>query len=154
VKTFQLEIITPERTILKTDVASLVVQATGGKMGVLAHHAPIVASLEPGPLKVTLPDGSVHLYALGGGFIEVAHDVARVLADSGERADEIDEERARRAEQRARQRLEEGPADLDVARAEAALARALVRLKAAKEAPGYSMGGARERFQTGAGAPH
>jgi F-type H+-transporting ATPase subunit epsilon len=153
-KPFQLEIITPERTVFSGAVGSLVVPATGGKMGVLANHAPIVASLEPGPMKVVLPDGSVEIFALGGGFIEVADNQARIVADAGEKADEIDEERARKAEERARQRLRERAPDMDLVRAEAALARALARIQALGATRGLRMPGARERHQAGGGVPH
>ena len=144
-KSFQLEIITPEHTVFSGPVTSIVVPATAGRMGVLANHAAMVASLEPGSMKVVLADGSVHVYALGGGFLEVAQNEARVVADVGERADEIDEQRAVRAEERARQRLRERAADIDLARAEAALARAVARVRASRDARTYSMGGARER---------
>jgi F-type H+-transporting ATPase subunit epsilon len=129
-KTFQLEIITPERTIFQGPVTSLVVPATEGKTGILANHAPLIASLEAGPMKVVAADGSVTIYAIGGGFVEVADNVAKVIADVGEPADAIDEERARKAEERARARLSEKRPDLDLVRAEAALARALARIQA------------------------
>jgi F-type H+-transporting ATPase subunit epsilon len=153
-KPFQLEIITPERTVLRAEVGSIVAPATTGKIGVLANHAPLVASLDAGPLKVTLLDGTTRLFAIGGGFLEVASNEARILADSGEPADEIDEERARKAEERARKRLKDHEKDLDLARAEAALARAVTRLKAVRDLRGYGMGGARERHQAGSGPGH
>lgn len=153
-KPFQLEIITPERTVLRVDVTSIVAPAATGKIGVLANHAPLVASLDAGPLKVTMADGSTRIFALGGGFLEVAANEARILADSGEPADEIDEERARKAEERARRRLKERAQDLDLARAEAALSRAVARTKAVRDLRGYGTGGARERHHAGGGASH
>ena len=143
-KTFKLEIITPEQVIFDGPVTSIVVPATGGKLGVLANHAPLISSLEPGPMKVVAPDGTIAIYAIGGGFVEVANNQARVVADVGERADEIDEERARVAEQRARERLRERAADIDIVRAEAALARALARIQALGALNGIKPG-ARER---------
>jgi F-type H+-transporting ATPase subunit epsilon len=154
VKTFQFEIITPERTIFSGPVASVVVPATGGKMGILANHAPLVASLDAGPMKVTLPDGAVMVFALGGGFVEVGGNEARVVADVGEKAEDIDEERARRAEERARKRIREAAPDMDLVRAEAALARALARIQALGALKGLPMARGRERFQAGGGAPH
>src|SRR6478672_5457228 len=106
-KTFQLEIISPEKTLFSGAVTSVVVPATDGKMGILANHAQLIASLEAGPMKVVAADGTTTIYAIGGGFVEVGDNLARVIADVGERADEIDEERAREAEERARQRLKE-----------------------------------------------
>jgi F-type H+-transporting ATPase subunit epsilon len=129
-KTFQLEIITPEKTIFKGEVTSLVVPATEGKMGILANHAPRISSLEAGPMKVVGADGSISIFAIGGGFVEVADNKARIIADVGEAAEEIDEERAKEAEKRARDRLKGTAPDMDIARAEIALARALARIQA------------------------
>jgi F-type H+-transporting ATPase subunit epsilon len=152
-KLFQLELITPESTIFTGDVTSVRVPVDGGSIGILANHAPLIATLDAGPMKVTLPSGEPRFYAIGGGFVEVADNVARVLADVGERVDEIDEERARLAEQRARERLKERAADLDLERAEGALERAMARLQAVALARRFSMGGARERYEAGHGAP-
>jgi F-type H+-transporting ATPase subunit epsilon len=129
-KTFELEIITPERTIFKGAVTSVVVPATEGKMGILANHAHLVSSLEPGPMKVVGADGAVSIFAIGGGFVEVSDNHAKIIADVGEAADEIDEARAKDAEERARQRLRDRTPDMDIVRAEAALARAMARIQA------------------------
>jgi F-type H+-transporting ATPase subunit epsilon len=150
VKTFNLEIITPERTIFTGPVSSLVVPATGGKMGVLANHAPLVASLEAGVMKVVAPDGGVQLFAIGGGFLEVGNNDAKVVADVGERAEDIDEQRAKEAEERARERLKEQKADIDIVRAEAALARALARIQALGALKGLRRS-PRENYQSGGG---
>jgi F-type H+-transporting ATPase subunit epsilon len=149
-KTFQLEIITPERTIFSGPVSSIVVPATEGKMGILANHAPLLSSLDAGPMTVVGEDGVATVYAVGGGFVEVADNQARVVADVGERAEEIDEERARKAEERARQRMREHQPDMDLVRAEAALARALARIQALGATRGLRMQGARGRAQAGA----
>jgi F-type H+-transporting ATPase subunit epsilon len=154
VKTFQLEIITPERSIFKGPVTSVVVQATGGKMGILANHAPLVASLDPGPMKVVREDGAFEVFAIGGGFIEVVDGRVQVIADVAEQAETIDERRAREAAERARRRIKEAAPDMDIVRAEAALARALARIQALGAMRGLSMGSARERHLSGGGQPH
>ena len=153
-KPFQLEIISPERTVFSGPVASVVVPATGGKMGILANHAAIIASLDPGPMKVVAEDGTPSIYAIGGGFVEAANNVVRVIADVAEEADEIDEKRAKEAEERARARLKERRPDMDLVRAEAALARALARIQALGAMRGLKLSGARERKQAGGGVPH
>jgi F-type H+-transporting ATPase subunit epsilon len=145
VKPFQLEIITPEKTIFAGSVGALVVPATGGSMGILANHAPLIASLDPGVVKVTGADGALQVLAIGGGFVEVAANHARIVADVAERAEDIDEERARSAEERARRRIKEAIPDMDLVRAEAALARALARIQALGALRGLPMGRGRER---------
>jgi F-type H+-transporting ATPase subunit epsilon len=131
--TFRLEVITPERCLLDREVAAVILPAEGGAIGILPGHAALVATLEAGPARITLPDGRTLLLALGAGFVEVGKGQVRVLADAGEEEDAIDLERARRAEERARARLRERAPDLDLARAEAALARALVRQRIARD---------------------
>jgi F-type H+-transporting ATPase subunit epsilon len=153
-KPFKLEIISPERTIFSGSVTSVVVPATGGKMGILANHAPIIASLDAGPMKVVAEDETITIYAIGGGFVEAGNNLVLVIADVAEPADAIDEERAKKAEERARQRLRESVADIDLVRAEAALARALARIQALGALRGLKMSAGRERHQAGGGVPH
>jgi len=153
-KPFKLEIISPERTTFSGSVTSVVVPATGGKMGVLANHAPIIASLDAGPMKVVAEDGTITIYAIAGGFLEAGNNEVRVIADVAEAADAIDEERAKKAEERARQRMKENLPDIDLVRAEAALARALARIQALGALRGLKGSGARERHQAGGGVPH
>ena len=98
---------------------------------VLAHHAPFVFALKPGPLRMRLPDGQDQYVAVGSGFLVVQKERTTVLARSAERPEEIDVERARRAKERAEQRLQQKSEDFEVARAEASLQRALARLKVA-----------------------
>jgi F-type H+-transporting ATPase subunit epsilon len=104
-------------------------------------------------MKVVASDGSVQFYAVGGGFVEVGANQVRIIADVGEKADQIDEERAREAESRARQRIKENLPDMDLVRAEAALARALARIQALGAMRGLSMGTGRERHRAGGGVP-
>jgi len=110
-------------------VESIIAPGTEGYLGVLRNHAPLVTGLMPGKLTVGRLDGRRDMYALSGGFLEVRNNVATVLADALESPDRIDVERAKRAAERARKRLAEREASLDVARAEAALKRALNRIR-------------------------
>lgn len=128
-RTFYIEIITPERTVYQGEVESLVVKAYEGYLGVLAGHAPLLAQLAIGEIRIREPHQREILFATGGGFLEVANDRVIILADSAERPEEIDVERARRALDRARARLAGRREDIDVARAEAAMERALNRLR-------------------------
>jgi F-type H+-transporting ATPase subunit epsilon len=102
-----------------------------GYFGVLPGHAPFLTTLGVGELTYRTGRDEFHL-AVAGGFCEVRNDKVIVLADTAERPDEIDRERAERARQRAEQRLAGRSADeIDYARAQAALARALSRLQVA-----------------------
>ncbi|MDK2821282.1 MAG: F-type H+-transporting ATPase subunit epsilon [Clostridia bacterium] len=125
-----LEIITPERLLLKAEVSSVKAPGSIGYLGVLPGHAPLITPLKAGV--VTYKDGgSEKKVAVSGGFLEAGATRVIILADTAEKAEEIDVERARKALERAENRLSERAPDLDVARAEAALKRAEARLKAA-----------------------
>lgn len=129
-KTFRLEIVTPERVVLRQDVVSLVAPSVEGFLGVLANHAPLMAELRIGPITVRDADGQETLLATSGGFMEVKANTVRILADTAEKAAEIDVTRAEEARRRAEECLRaEG---VDYTRAEAALKRALVRLRVAR----------------------
>ena len=129
-KIFQLEVITPERTAVSGEVSSLQVTASDGMMGVLTGHAPLIAQLGVGPMKVKDGGGKESHLALGEGFIEVFKNQVKVLADFAEFAGEIDVERAEQAKDRAQDRLKHRLSpDVNEIRAEAALRRAMVRLK-------------------------
>ena len=125
-----LKIITPSKTVYSGEVRSVTVPGTDGSFQVLKNHAPIISTLEIGLVKIELLDGSTEFYSTGGGTVEVLNNKITVLADSIEKSDEIDSDRARAALNRAKERLAERGVDktLDVVRAQAAAARAQNRL--------------------------
>ena len=128
--TIRLELVTPERLVLSEDVDEVVLPGYEGEFGVLPGHTQFLAILNIGVLWYR-KEGAVKKIALGGGFAEVTHDRVVVLADTAERADEIDLERAQRARDRAEARLKELTMDDETyAKAQAALKRALVRMAA------------------------
>ncbi|MHB8172379.1 MAG: F0F1 ATP synthase subunit epsilon [Thermincolia bacterium] len=126
----RLEIVTPERVVFSEDVDFIVAPGSDGYLGVLANHAPLITSLEIGELRAKQGNQEMKM-AISGGFFEVKSNKAVVLADSAEKATEIDLDRARRAKERAEQRLAAKTADVDLTRVEAALKRALIRIKVA-----------------------
>ncbi|MBK6939886.1 MAG: ATP synthase F1 subunit epsilon [Planctomycetes bacterium] len=130
-RTFRLELISPERVLLDRTVRSAQVPAEDGLVGVLAGHAPLVSPVVPGVLTLVDENGQRHRYAVGQGFVEITKDRVRVLVDSAEHPDQIDRTRAQKAFDRARERLGKRGSDKDVdfARAEASLYRAMARLK-------------------------
>lgn len=128
--TTRLQVISPSRTVISTAAEMVVIPAEDGLIGFLPRHAPTVVSLAPGVLSYTQGE-QTHRLAVGGGFCEVAADHILVLADSAERSEEIDVERARAAYEQAKARLDQELSDRDHTRAEAALKRAVARLEAA-----------------------
>jgi len=130
----RLEIVTGERVVYSDDVDAVTAPGVDGEMGILPHHAALMTMLQPGELVVT-KDGQDVLMAVSGGFMEVLPHKVTILADTAERAEEIDEERAEQARQRALARLAEAEksAPEDVLRAQAAMRRAMIRLKVAQK---------------------
>lgn len=129
-KNIAVEIVTPERLVYSETVDMIVVPGVEGYLGILPLHAPIVSGLNIGVLKV-VTGGKESKMAISGGFMEVSDDKVVVLADTAEIGNEIDVLRAKSARERAEQRLSNRSADIDAARAEMALSRAMARLKAA-----------------------
>ena len=128
--TIRLELVTPERLLLSEEVDEVVLPGYEGEFGVLPGHTQYLAILNIGILWYRMGSAMTKI-ALGGGFAEVNHDRVVVMADTAERADEIDVERAQRARDRAEARLKELSMDDETyAKAYAALQRALVRMAA------------------------
>jgi len=128
-----LEIITPQKAVYKGEVLAVTVPGTMGSFQILYNHAPLISTLEIGIIKIKLSEDNTRYYATSGGTVEVLRNKILILADSIELADEIDVERAKRALQRAKERLENKNEKIDTARAEAALARAVNRLNVAEK---------------------
>ena len=131
-KGFRLTVLTEEKAVIDETVNSIEVPGTEGYLGVLRSHAALVSALQPGTLTVTPLDREPEIYAVSGGFIEIDRNTVTLLADSLERPEEIDTSRAERAAERAREHLEKRESGLDPLRAEAALKRALNRMKLAR----------------------
>ena len=131
--TFTLSIVTPEQVLLEEEVESIIVPGAKGYLGILAHHAPLITPIAPGMLSVRKSAGMEIIMAIAGGFLEVSHNRATVLADAVEYTSDIDLERATRALERARQRLHDRAEGLDIDRATAALKRAENRIRICRD---------------------
>ena len=128
----RLDIVTAERAVYSEDVDMVIAPGVEGQLGILPHHTPLMTTLQPGELRVRKGREEVSL-AISGGFLEVRPDRVLVLADTAERAEEIDIARAEEAKRRAQERLAERQVpEVDSARAEAALRRSLARLRVAE----------------------
>jgi F-type H+-transporting ATPase subunit epsilon len=126
----RVDVVTAERLVFTDDVDEVIAPGSEGELGILPRHAALMTTLQAGALRVKQGTNVTDL-AIGGGFLEVRDNLVLVLADSAERAEEIDVERARAAEARARQLLAERRETADLAQAEAALRRSQVRLRVA-----------------------
>jgi F-type H+-transporting ATPase subunit epsilon len=127
------EVVTAERTVFDDQVDMVVAPGIEGQLGILPHHAPLMTALTFGELVIHRQDQEDEFIAIGGGFMEVGPDHVTILADSAERAEEIDLERAQEARQRAEETMaQKQQEDVDFARAEAALRRSVIRLKVAR----------------------
>ena len=125
-----LEIVTPEKIVVSQEVDSVVAPGTDGEFGVLPGHIHFLTGIVPGELRYNAGAGKESM-AVTTGFAEVSNDKVSILVDAAEKTSEIDAERARQAMERARERLakERGAEDVDFARAEVALKRAMARIK-------------------------
>jgi F-type H+-transporting ATPase subunit epsilon len=127
--------VSPNQVVYHGEATSVTAPGFLGSFQVLHSHAPLLARLVPGPVKIKDKAGSDSLYAVGGGFFEVRDNQVTILADSAEPAGEIDKARAQEARSKAEALLREpGPED-DVAAAREALARAVNRLHVAEKKP-------------------
>jgi F-type H+-transporting ATPase subunit epsilon len=130
---FTVEITTPERKWAFDQVVSCTAPGVKGGFQVLYNHAPLLSQLEIGEVKIQLQDGSTSLFATSGGFLEVLNNKVSLLLETCERAEEIDVDRAQQAAERAKKRLHQKDPNIDYARAQAALQRALNRMKVARK---------------------
>jgi F-type H+-transporting ATPase subunit epsilon len=130
-RNFKLEIVTPQRVVYDGAVVSFTVPGTIGSFQVLYNHAPLLSSLGVGEIKLVDDRGTEMSYATSGGFVEVRENRVVTIAETAERSNEIDIDRAAAARDRALKRLQEKRPDTDFERARAALARAMNRLKIA-----------------------
>lgn len=127
----RLDIVTAERSVYSADVDMVIAPGVEGQLGILPHHAPLMTMLQPGELRIK-KGGEETSLVVSGGFLEVRPDRVVVLADAAERAEDIDVIRAEAARQRAKEALaRKKEPGFDEAQAEAALMRALARLKVA-----------------------
>lgn len=111
-KSIKFEIVTPERMVLSRDITAVNLMTTSGEITVLADHIPLVTVLKPGVMEIKLSDGETEIMSVSGGFMEVMRYKIVVLADTAERAAELDENRIEEARLRAEARKKEA-ADVD-----------------------------------------
>lgn len=129
---FALEIYTPTRTFFSGEVESLIMPILDGAYGVESGHEPVTTAIESGELRYKV-NGEWHVAAVTRGFAEVKPDRTILLVSAAERPEEIDVRRVEAAVERAQERLRQKASIQEYYSAQAALARAMARLKAVKD---------------------
>ncbi len=124
---FMLEIVTPVRQFFHGEVEMVIARGSEGDIGILKGHEPFVTPLQIGKIRIKI-DGQFKIAAISQGYIKVSKERVVILTDSAEWPEEIDIERAKRAKERAEQRLQQKTGDMDVLRAELAIKRASNRI--------------------------
>ena len=129
--TYNVDIVTPIQDLALSDVSYLRCPGLDGSFGVMSNHRDGIFALSVGEIKVT-QNGKDEYYATGGGFAEIVNDSVKLLVESLEKSNEIDEGRASESLKRAQQRKTDQDSEMNVARIEASLVRALNRLSVSK----------------------
>jgi F-type H+-transporting ATPase subunit epsilon len=132
-ETFQLEIVTPERLVINDAVSEMQIPGKGGYLGILPGHAPLISELAVGEISYRDSKGQIRRLSVAWGFVEVLPDKVTILAETAERAEEIDVARAQAARERAEALLKDPPADADVVKAESELQVANTRISVAEK---------------------
>ena len=128
--TLLFEIVTAERLVSSEEVSVVVAPGVDGELAVLPRHAPLLTALRPGEIRV-VKDGEESYIAVGGGFMEVLGNKVTILADTAERAEEIDLQRSEEALKLAQERVAASATEADLERAMSSMRRSQARLRVA-----------------------
>ena len=129
--TLHVEVVTAERELYNGEANLVSAPGTEGRMGILPRHAALLTALAPGELRIELNGANEPLF-VSGGFLEVSNNSVTVLADTAEHAEEIDQARAEEARRRAEESLRDVQSETERAELQAALERAISRLRVAE----------------------
>tara|TARA_Y100001934_G_scaffold108843_1_gene133439 strand:+ start:680 stop:1099 length:420 start_codon:yes stop_codon:yes gene_type:complete len=127
--TIHCDIVSAEEEIFSGRAKLIVANGIQGDLGVTYGHAPLLTSLEPGPVRIVMDSGEEQVYYVSGGYLEVQPNVVSILADTALRADDLDEAAALEAQKQAQQDMLNQSADIDYSRAAAQLAAATAQLR-------------------------
>jgi F-type H+-transporting ATPase subunit epsilon len=131
-ETFQLEIVTPEKMVVKDVVEEMQIPGKNGYLGILPGHAPLITELAVGEISYR-KGGQTYYLSVAWGFAEVLQDKVTILAETAEKPQEINVKRAQESKQKAEEALKTGKTEDDFTRAEDALKRAETRLEVAEK---------------------
>jgi len=134
--TIQVDIVSAEGEIHSGDASMVFAPATMGEVGIAPRHAPLLTTLSPGEVRVQQSDGKEESFYITGGLLEIQPHLVTVLADTALRGDQLDEAAALAAQHEAEEALKGASEETDVARAQAELAEARARYRAAQKLKG------------------
>ncbi len=134
--TIKIDIVSAEGEIHSGDASMIYAPAQMGEVGIAPRHAPLLTSLKPGEVRVEDEQGKEHFFYITGGMLEVQPHIVTVLADTAVRGDELDEVAAESAKKQAEEALEGASDETDIKRAQAELAEANARYRAAQKLKG------------------
>jgi F-type H+-transporting ATPase subunit epsilon len=130
---FRLHFMASDHMVFDDDAQSVSLPTTEGSIGILAHHSNIIMAVVPGEITYRAANGDEDTVIVSDGLLKVENGEVMILVDTAERPDEIDEARAQRAEERAREELKRANTNRDIALASAELSRAMSRIKYSKK---------------------
>lgn len=134
--TIHVDIVSAEGEIYSGDANMVYAPARMGEVGIAPRHAPLLTALKPGEVRVEDPEGKEHFFYITGGMLEIQPHLVTVLADTALRGDQLDEAAALAAKEQAVKALEGVSGETDLARAQAELAEAEARYRAAQKLKG------------------
>lgn len=127
--TMKCKVVSAEQALFEGDVRMVIASGDLGDLGITPGHAPLITSLKPGPVRVVFENGDDELLFVSGGYLEVIPSQITILADTAERAENLDEAAALRAQEEAKRLLNEQQSEFDHSRAAVELADAVARLR-------------------------
>ena len=128
--TIHVDIVSAEGEIFSGEASMIFAPAVMGEIGIAPRHAPLLTTLKPGEVRVQTPAGEEHFFFVSGGALEIQPHLVTVLADTALRAHDLDEAAALQAKQRAEEALRDHGGKIEVAEAQAELARAVAQIRA------------------------
>jgi F-type H+-transporting ATPase subunit epsilon len=128
--TIHVDIVSPEGQLYSGEANMVFAPAANGDIGIAPRHAPLLTTLRAGEVRVQLQGGEEHVFYVGGGALEIQPHLVSILADTAERAADLDEAAAQAAKARAEEAVRSHKDKIDLAEATAELARAVAQLRA------------------------
>jgi len=132
-KKIKLEIVSAEEELFSDDVEMVFAPAEMGDVGISPRHTPLITKLRAGDVRAQTTNNETKTFYISGGILEVQPDIVTILSDTALRAEDLDEERAKKAEEKAKEAMKNSGSDVDLAKAKAELAQAAAQLKLIKK---------------------
>ena len=129
----KLEIVSAEEELFSDEVEMVFAPAEMGEVGITPKHTPLVTRLKPGDVRAQISETETKTFFVSGGLLEIQPNVVTVLSDTAIRETDLDEERAKQAQESAKQAMANTDSDIDLAKAKAELAQAAAQLRIIKK---------------------